>query len=75
MQEKKGAVNEFAVTLRAAAAAVGHGGVTLDRDSPSAEVGAEREARITELRRQYLDGAYGTDPTGVAAAIIDEHIR
>jgi len=77
MQEKEGVVSEFAETLRAAAAAVGQGGVALDvdRDSQSAEVDAEREARITELRRQYLDGTYGTDPTGVAAAIIDEHLR
>lgn len=76
MQDKEEAVSEFAETLHAAAAAVGRGGVSLDvdRDSQSAEVDADREARIAELRRQYLEGSYRMDAGEVAARIVDEHL-
>jgi anti-sigma28 factor (negative regulator of flagellin synthesis) len=80
MQEKEGAISEFAETLRAAAAAVGQpqgqSGVALDvdRDTRSAGLDADREARIAELRRQYLEGSYSVDPREVAARIVDDHL-
>lgn len=73
MQEKEGAVSEFAETLRAAAAAVGqpvrHPGVALDVDRDT-----DREARIAELRRRYLEGSYSVDPRAVAARVVDDHL-
>jgi anti-sigma28 factor (negative regulator of flagellin synthesis) len=76
MHEKEGTVSEFAETLRAAAAAVGQGGVALDvdRDSRPAEIDAARETRIAELRRQHLEGSYRADAGEVAAKIVDEHL-
>ncbi|HMJ62718.1 MAG TPA: flagellar biosynthesis anti-sigma factor FlgM [Bryobacteraceae bacterium] len=77
MQEKEEAVSEFAETLHAAAAAVGRGGISPDVDrggSRSDEVDADREARIAELRRQYLEGSYRADAGEVAARIVDDHL-
>jgi anti-sigma28 factor (negative regulator of flagellin synthesis) len=80
MQEKKGAVNQFAETLRAAAAAagqpVGQQSVALDLDSDTRSAGmdTDREARIAELRRQYLEGSYSMDPREIAARIVDDHL-
>jgi anti-sigma28 factor (negative regulator of flagellin synthesis) len=76
MQEKEEATSKFVETLRAAAAAVGQRGVTLDadRDSRPAEVDADREARVTELQRQYLEGSYGADSGEVAARLVDDHL-
>lgn len=76
MQDKDGAVSEFAETLRAAAAAVGQGGVALEvgRDSGTSEVDADREARVAELRRQYLAGSYSVDASEIAARVVNEHL-
>lgn len=80
MQEKEGAVSEFAETLRVAAAAVGQPvgqesvALDVDRDTRSAGIDADREARIAELRRQYLEGSYSVDPQEVAARVVDDHL-
>jgi anti-sigma28 factor (negative regulator of flagellin synthesis) len=76
MQDKEGTASEFAETLRAAAAAVGQGGVTLDADldSGTSVVDADREARIAELRCQYLAGSYRADASEIAARIVNEHL-
>jgi anti-sigma28 factor (negative regulator of flagellin synthesis) len=76
MQDKEGAVREFAETLRAAAAAVGQGVIALDvdLDSGTSAVDADREARIAELRRQYLAGSYSADAGEIAARIVNDHL-
>jgi anti-sigma28 factor (negative regulator of flagellin synthesis) len=76
MQKKEGAVSEFAETLRATAAAVGQQGVAIDMDrgSQSVEVDAGREARVAELRRQYLEGSYRVDAGEIAARVVDDHL-
>jgi anti-sigma28 factor (negative regulator of flagellin synthesis) len=76
MQEKEASASEFVETLRAVAAAVGKQAGTLeaDRDGRPFEVDQEREARVTELRRQYSEGAYRVNSAEVAAKIVDDHL-
>lgn len=76
MQEKETFAGELAKTLRAAAAAAGQPAAALDaeRTGQSVEVDQDREARITELRRQYAEGSYHVKAADVAARIVDDHL-
>jgi hypothetical protein len=76
MREKETPAGEFVETLRAAAAAVGQVGSGLDvaRDSSVVGIDNDREARIAELRRQYLEDSYRPDPAEVAARIVDDRL-
>jgi anti-sigma28 factor (negative regulator of flagellin synthesis) len=38
------------------------------------QVLTDREARIAELRKQYLSGTYKVDAGKVAAKIVDDHL-
>jgi hypothetical protein len=75
MQEKEASAGEFVETLRATAAAVGQGsGLDVDRDGSVVGIDNDREARIAELRRQYLEDSYRPDPAEVAARIVDDRL-
>ena len=45
------------------------------RTREQCETTPEREARVAELREQYLNGTYQVDAARLSAAIIDEHLR
>lgn len=39
------------------------------------EISEEREQRVAELRKQYLDGTYQVDAGSVSASLVEKHLN
>ena len=50
-------------------------GVALNTSDQTKALPDIREARMAELRKQYLDGSYEVDSTTLSAKIIDDLLR